>query len=58
MQASRVGAYTARLDPDTGFRVRSGFTFLDFIEVAQPARRAMDGRHSSGFRRCAEGYRR
>jgi len=25
------------LDPDTGFRVRSGFTFLDFIEVAQPA---------------------
>jgi ribosome biogenesis GTPase A len=25
------------LDPETGFRVRSTFTFLDFIEVAQPA---------------------
>ena len=25
------------LDPETGFRVRSEFTFLDFIEVAQPA---------------------
>jgi GTP-binding protein EngB required for normal cell division len=25
------------LDPESGFRVRSGFTFLDFIEVAQPA---------------------
>ncbi|MGA9860664.1 MAG: dynamin family protein [Terriglobales bacterium] len=25
------------LDPESGFRVRSEFTFLDFIEVAQPA---------------------
>ncbi len=25
------------LDPESGFRVRSRFTFLDFIEVAQPA---------------------
>jgi hypothetical protein len=25
------------LDPETGFRVRSRFTFMDFIEVAQPA---------------------
>jgi ribosome biogenesis GTPase A len=25
------------LDPETGFRVRSTFTFMDFIEVAQPA---------------------
>jgi Dynamin family len=25
------------LDPETGFRVRSKFTFMDFIEVAQPA---------------------
>jgi phosphoserine phosphatase len=25
------------LDPENGFRVRSEFTFLDFIEVAQPA---------------------
>jgi hypothetical protein len=25
------------LDPERGFRVRSEFTFLDFIEVAQPA---------------------
>ncbi len=25
------------LDPETGFRVRSTFTFLDFIELAQPA---------------------
>jgi GTPase Era involved in 16S rRNA processing len=25
------------LDPETGFRVRSEFSFLDFIEVAQPA---------------------
>jgi GTP-binding protein EngB required for normal cell division len=25
------------LDPETGFRVRSRFTFMEFIEVAQPA---------------------
>lgn len=25
------------LDPETGFRVRSKFSFMDFIEVAQPA---------------------
>jgi len=25
------------LDPESGFRVRSEFTFLDFLEVAQPA---------------------
>jgi GTP-binding protein EngB required for normal cell division/polyhydroxyalkanoate synthesis regulator phasin len=25
------------LDPESGFRIRSEFTFLDFIEVAQPA---------------------
>jgi ribosome biogenesis GTPase A len=25
------------LDPETGFRVRSKFTFMDFIEVAEPA---------------------
>jgi predicted GTPase len=25
------------LDPETGFRVRSKFTFMDFIELAQPA---------------------
>jgi hypothetical protein len=25
------------LDPETGFRVRSEFTFLDFIQVAQPS---------------------
>ncbi|MGD0211843.1 MAG: dynamin family protein [Terriglobales bacterium] len=25
------------LDPESGFRVRSEFTFLDFVEVAQPA---------------------
>lgn len=25
------------LDPDSGFRVRSQFTFMEFIEVAQPA---------------------
>jgi len=25
------------LDPETGFRVRSKFTFMEFIEVAQPA---------------------
>lgn len=25
------------LDPETGFRVRSKFTFIDFVEVAQPA---------------------
>jgi Dynamin family len=25
------------LDPETGFRVRSRFTFADFIEIAQPA---------------------
>jgi predicted GTPase len=25
------------LDPETGFRVRSRFTFMDFIELAQPA---------------------
>ena len=25
------------LDPETGFRVRSRFTFMDFIEVALPA---------------------
>ena len=25
------------LDPEAGFRVRSRFTFMDFIEVAQPA---------------------
>jgi hypothetical protein len=25
------------LDPEIGFRIRSGFTFRDFIEIAQPA---------------------
>ena len=25
------------LDPESGFRVRSKFTFMEFIEVAQPA---------------------
>ncbi|MFZ3341324.1 MAG: dynamin family protein [Terriglobales bacterium] len=32
-----LGRMPHALDPETGFRVRSKFTFMEFIEVAQPA---------------------
>lgn len=39
------------LDPESGFRVRSRFTFLDFIEVAQPASPTRCG--EAGSRSCS-----